>query len=212
MTDKMFCYEEAEKILDDYAMREGNPSYQRSYRKLKNLVTAMAYTDFFTDGVPMKQAMAWTWEDVQIGFVGRGESIMSGAILQLWVFVAKANHEKFAAMIAKAFAAAEATTDPSVPRRYLTQWRNKPVRKSEDGFVDAPILPCWGPRVREWALSESRDPDEMEVQFAAMERQERNPATKRANLAAAKAASGFKKKSVKVTTGVKPSVTSGEQK
>ena len=124
----------------------------------------------------------------------------------------KANHEKFAAMIAKAFAAAEATTDPSVPRRYLTQWRNKPVRKSEDGFVDAPILPCWGPRVREWALSESRDPDEMEVQFAAMERQERNPATKRANLAAAKAASGFKKKSVKATTGVKPSVTSGEQK
>ena len=117
---------------------------------------------------------------------------MTGAIIQLWLFVGKAEQDAYAAMLKSAFEEAEKATSAGVPRRFLAQWRHKPMRRPEEGFTEAPILPCWGPRVREWAVEEGKDPSAEEIQFSMLEESERKlleeARVKKAGIAAAKAA------------------------
>lgn len=198
MKEERYRYEVAEKILDAFALKAISPQFRRSYRKLKAMVVGYAYVDFLCEGVHAEQAIAWSWEDAEMTFLGRGEPTMTGAVMQMWLFIKKEEKERFAKEIKRAFKEATEATSLEVPRRFLSTWRDKPVCLPEDGFDKPSVLPCWGPRMREWAVDNHEDPDALEEQFTMLELGDREllktEQARKANLTAAKQASGMGKK------------------
>jgi hypothetical protein len=200
---KRFRYEEAVLILDKYAREQSSLTFLRVHHKFKAVVASVAWVDFMWEGVSPEQALAWAWEDAQMAFVGRSDPMLNAGVLHLWLYVRKDQHDAWARTIKRAFDAAEAATSDIVPRRFLPRDRLKQPRRPEEGFGQPALLPCWGPRLREWSLDERRqnDPDELERQHVVLEANEREKLrldkVTKANLALAKAAGKAAKKAGK---------------
>ena len=170
-----YAYEHAERVLETYALtryERGHLSFYRAYRKLRCLLAVYAHTDF-PEEAPAAQRWAWTWEDLDIAFRGLGENLMTGALIQLWMYTPDEEEAQFQAAIIEAFAAANEATDASVPRRYCRTDREAPVRRGEDDFLLPQALPVRGPRLREWAFEEGLDALELEQQLCILEAEER---------------------------------------
>lgn len=160
-----FAFEEAEKILDDFAANARAHQFKRAYRKLKFMVSAYAYCDFWQPGMERSLALSYAWEDAEMAFIGYGEPCLTGPIMQMWLFLNKYEVPQFKKAATLAFERANASTGMDVPRRYLTEWRDKPVRTLDDGFDLPTTLPLVGVKLREWAVDSSEDSGALEEQF-----------------------------------------------
>jgi hypothetical protein len=171
-----FVYEEAENMLDSYALgrrESGDKQFYRAYRKFRCLITIYAYMDFPSGSAP-KQRLSWAWEDVDIAFRGYGDNILTGVMLQMWDHTADEEEaNRFHRTITKALERSNAVTDKNCPRRYLIKWRQSRVRKGADDFADQVVLPVNGPKLREWAEAEGFDAESIEHQFGLLEAAQR---------------------------------------
>jgi hypothetical protein len=161
---KRFAYEEAEKILDSYAESNTSLQFKRAYKKFKFAIHAIAFVDFDYGRRADEINLSYAWEDVQVSFFGYGEPSLTGCILQLWAHTPKKERNSFERVVYAAFQAAEKATGDT-PRRYLSRWRRKPVRRPEQGFNLPTILPCNGPRLKDWAEDEGEDFDAVQDQL-----------------------------------------------
>jgi hypothetical protein len=174
-----FAYEEAERLLDAYAMtrqasgKKGAKPFFRAYRKFKAILAVYAYIDFPSEDP--KQRIAWAWEDAENAARGYGENILTGAFLQLWDHTTDTKEaDRFHDVLTRAFMAAHEATATDVKRRYLSFTRKEPIRKGTSAF-NLPIeLPAWGPTLREWAEDEGFDALELEEQFTYLEETSRD--------------------------------------
>jgi hypothetical protein len=169
-----FVYEEAENMLDAYALgrrESGDKQFYRAYRKFRCLITIYAYMDFLS--ISPKQRLSWAWEDVDIAFRGYGDNILTGVMLQMWDHTEDEEANRFHLTITKALERANAVTDKNCPRRYLLKWRQSRVRKGADDFADPVVLPVNGPKLREWAEAEGFDAESIEHQFGLLEAAQR---------------------------------------
>jgi hypothetical protein len=172
-TDR-FAYEEAEAVLDAFASSpKRTKQFVRAYRKFKYLVTAYAYLDFAHEKPPNDLALSYAWEDAQVAFTGHGEASLIGCVIHMWVHVLQDDKAQFKRTIEEAFRKAEAATDPDLPRRYISRWRDKPARTPEEQFNLPAILPVWGAKTDDWALDNGEDPVELSDQLMWMERADR---------------------------------------
>jgi hypothetical protein len=161
-----FAYEEAETILDSYAeSSKRTVQFRRGYKKFKFAIHAVAFVDFDYGKRPEELNLSYAWEDVQVAFFGYGEPSLTGCILQLWAHTPKKERNRFERAVHDAFQAAEKATGDNVSRRYLSRWRRKPVRRPEQGFNLPTILPCNGPRLKDWAEDEGEDFDAVQDQL-----------------------------------------------
>ena len=172
-TDR-FAYEEAEKLLDAYARQPAHTAqFRRAWHRLKWAIYGVAHIDFSYDRRPDETSLAHAWEDAQLAFYGYGEASMTGCVLQLWAHVDKKERNRFERAVYNAFQVAEQSTGPGVNRRYMSQWRRKPIRRPEQGFTLAPILPINGPRLRDWAADTGKDFVVLEDQLYWLEKADR---------------------------------------
>jgi len=144
-----------------------------STQEVQQFLLGIACADHRSRGIPVDEAEARAWEDLQVAFSGHGEPFLTGGIMQLWVHVDVAEGDRFAAAIQEAFAIAEGATGTDVPRRYIWVWRNKPVRRLQEGFTLPTILPVEGPSLDQWAVDQGEDPHEVAEQFLWLERADR---------------------------------------
>jgi hypothetical protein len=175
-----FAYEEAEGLLDQFAAGPRFAAFRRAYRKFKHVLMSYAFVDYMDgdrldDAEAIKHAVALAWEDAQMAFVGHGESALTGAVIQLWATLENSEHDLFFETIKEAFLRAERATASTTPRMYLAQYRKKKPRRPEQGFTLRIILPMAGVKLRDWAVDAGKDPDEVEEQWAWLERADRLP-------------------------------------
>ena len=177
-----FAFEYAERTLDTFAGTVESKQFCRSYAKFRFVLGIYAYCDFSYPKMPTVKAVAYAWEDAQVAFTGYGEPALHGVILQMWTTLPAHLKDKFKEAIETGFRLAEEHTDSSVARRYLAEWREKPIRDPDLGFNLPTILPVTGPKIREWAEEEGFDPLEHEEYLCYLEAEERNfiPQPKRA--------------------------------
>ena len=169
-----FAFEEAEKLLDAYAAHPARTAqFRRAYQRFKWAVYGVAHIDFGYDKRPDVLSLTHAWEDAQIAFLGYGEPSMTGCIIQMWASVPKGDKNGFERVVYAAFQAAEQATGENVHRRYMSQWRRKPVRRPEQGFTLAPVLPINGPRLRDWAKDIGKDAAVLEDQLYWLEKADR---------------------------------------
>lgn len=169
-----FAFEVVEEQLDEFAIDQ-DAEFQRSWMKTRFMVTAYAYGDWYQPGMHPALALARAWEELQIAFTGRGEAFLSGAVLHLWNTLPNAKAEKrFEKLLRNAFAEAERATPDDAARLYLREYRDAPLRNPDDGFTLDPLLPVRGIRLREWALGEELDPDDIEEHFNWLELADRH--------------------------------------
>lgn len=169
-----FAYEEAEKVFDDFVEKKGDMEFRRAWMKTKAMCAVYAYGDFYTEETHPSVALARGWEELQMAFTGRAEAFLTGAVLHLWNCLPPGTTEKsFMRVAVKAWQKAENETPKTAARLYLTKYRKKPLRDPESGFTLDPLLPCAGIRLREWAVVEMKDPDEVEHQYAWLEHLDR---------------------------------------
>ena len=170
-----YAFEEAEAVLDAYALirhQKGHKSFYRAYRKFKCLIALYAHVDFPEHGSE-EQRFAWAWEDVDMAFRGLSENLLTGALLQLWTHTPKRESARFHSAICEALEAANEATSPNVRRRYLARDRSAPVRRGGDAFDLPFVLPVRGPKLRDWAHDNGFDAEPFEVQLALLEKIER---------------------------------------
>jgi hypothetical protein len=170
-----YAYELVENALDSFVRKNAAPDLINAYKKLKMMILAYATIDFGASpsNKDNAQAYSWAWEDLHITFTGYGESAMTGPVLQLWDCLSTRKQKQLQRLLTKVFEEAEASTDRSVARRYLSPARNMPVRLPSEGYDLPPIIPNWGPSLEDWAMSEGGDPAEAEKQLRLIEMQER---------------------------------------
>lgn len=165
-----FAYEEAEKVFDAFTVKKGDPEFHRAWMKTKAMCAVYAYADFYSEETHPAVAMARGWEELQMAFTGRAEAFLTGAVLHLWNCLPPGITEKeFMRVVVRAWQKAEDKTPKKATRLYLTKYRKAVARQPEDGFILDPLLPCAGVRLREWAVAEMKDPDEVEHQFTWLE-------------------------------------------
>ena len=165
MKKDRYVYEKAEEILDSFAKEKKSAQFRRAYKRLKFIIASYAYSDFKRPENTWEEALAFAWEDAQMAFTGHGEVGFSGIIVQLWMHLSEKEKPEFKKVLTQAFKAAEVATATSTPRRFMLKNRSKPIRTPEEGFDLPYILPVWGPSLREWAVDEGENPDEVEEQF-----------------------------------------------
>ena len=167
----LYRYDIFEKELDDFVAAHGNPSAERSLRKVKWTVLGAAWVDFdmWKPGVDKEQALAWGWEDMVVTFTGYGESSSTGAVIELWTMLGKSKWPAFRKMLNDAIEKTEKRTKKTVPRRYMDEHMKAKVRSPADGFQLPAIIPTFGRRLREWAEENGMDPAETEHQMMQIE-------------------------------------------
>lgn len=168
-----FAYEYAERTLDSFVATVESKQFYRSYTKFRLVLDVFAYCDFSHPERPGIEQTAWAWEDAQIAFNGNGEPSLHGIILQMWTTLPVSRKDDFTKAIETAFRLAEEHTPRSVARRYLSEWRHKPVRDPDLGFNLVTILPVTGVTLREWAYEEVFDPEGHEEYLCTLEFNER---------------------------------------
>lgn len=171
---KHYQYEVAEKVLDDYTRSSSFRRFQRTYQRLKFALYGLVYIDLGGEQLPLEEALALAWQDVDIAFRGYGDHILTGYVLQLWHVLPKGEEARFKHVIEEAFSVAALLTDSSVPRRYLQKHREAPVRTLATGFNLPAILPISGPAIRDWAADTSTDAAKIEEQLRWYELAERS--------------------------------------
>lgn len=169
-----FAYEEAERVLHQFAAGARPRAFKRAYRKFIFMVMAHAYCDYFqpsssNQDKSRKEAVAKAWEDAQLAFTGHGESALTGAVLQMLSTLEDDDLETFYTVVRTAFQKAEAATPKDAVRLYLTSFRTKPPRRREEPFNLQIILPMSGVKLREWALDSGEDVNEQEESWAWIE-------------------------------------------
>jgi len=163
-TDR-FNYEAAENFLDAFALGGRHPGFLRAYRKLKYMITAYASLDYMGEGVNNRSlALSYAWEDVQMAFSGHGDHVFTGVVCELWSYSWGEQKRMLRDAITTAFNKAEEGTHGSVERRYLPRWRMLSPQDPDEGFHNSPILPTWGPTLREWAEAEGEPIGKIEDQ------------------------------------------------
>lgn len=156
-----YAYEKAEAILDSYVQKKGVKMFQRAYQHLKWLVLGLAHIDFSFGGHSKEKCMSFAWEDAHIGFTGYGSEIITGAVMALWTNLDESEWDELHAVITEAFNAAEDATAKDVTRRYLPKYRNKPIRRLDEGFDLPCVVPMFGPVLHDWAADTGDDPVEV---------------------------------------------------
>jgi hypothetical protein len=155
-----FQYQYAEAHLDQFARTRKSASFKRSYRKFKFLLFVYAYLDFSAPNKPTKQHMAWAWEDAQIAFKGFGETMLHGAILQMWSALGPVDQAQFLRSAEEAFCLAECETDREANRRYIKKYRNEEIRDPSEGFTLPSVMPVSGAKLKDWLKDEGFSPDQ----------------------------------------------------
>jgi hypothetical protein len=174
VTDR-FKYEIFDEALTGFVEEQKSLPAMRALRRLKFMVLATAWSDFhiWDPGVDDGQAMAWAWEDMIIAFSGYGESWSTGAVMSLWSALPPEKWKDMVGVLNKAKWTACEETSKLVKRRYFQTYRRASVRTPSQGFDLPAIVPVYGPRLREWAVKNGRDPDKTEVQMQLVEKYER---------------------------------------
>jgi len=157
-----FQYQHAEDHLDKFARTRKSAAFKRSYRKFKFLLFTYAYLDFSAPNRPSKQHLSWAWEDAQIAFKGYGETMLHGAILQMWSTLGPIDQAQFLRSADEAFYLAECETDREANRRYVKKYRNEEIRDPSDGFNLPSVTPVSGVKLKDWLHDEGFRPDEKE--------------------------------------------------
>lgn len=152
-----FAYEEAEAVMDAYARSSTRTRrFRRSYAKFKSLLVLYALLDHRkeNDKRLTKLSLSRAWEDAQISFIGRGEYLMMGGVMQLWLSIDKAEYPQWLTTIDTAFRRAEECTDPDVQRMYDAPMRLGKPRSILEGFSWSTCPPRYGRRIYEQGLDE----------------------------------------------------------
>jgi len=176
---KRYPYELVVTSLDKSIKELAGKRYRmliRAYRKIKLMAVVYAYVDFYShDLADREMSLAWAWEDVEIAFRGYGESALTGAIIQLWTALGenKAKKKKLKSILEAAFAEANAACPLGIERRYLSEYRQKPIVGEAGGFNLPTVLPCRGVRLVEWAEDNDKDPAELAEKFYWFEQADR---------------------------------------
>jgi hypothetical protein len=142
MTKDRFAYEEAEAVLNRYALgQERTTSFRRAYVHFKGTLLMYALIDFSVRYPPGEAcdeetdvSMAHAWEEAQVAFRAEGEYCIVGAIFDLWLHTPGDDYTKFKDVIDTAFYRAEAKTPATAVRMYSTAVRNKPLINPITGF------------------------------------------------------------------------------
>ena len=183
-----YAYEKAEAILDAYVKNKNVKMFQRAYQHLKWLILGLAHIDFSFGGNSKEKCMSFAWEDAQIGFTGYGSEIMTGAVMALWTNLDEDEWDELHEVITRAFAAADEATGKDVVRRYLPKYRNKAIRRLDEGFDLPCVVPLFGPVLHDWASDTGNDAEEISQQLQWVEEamkdvledhQQENPPPKR---------------------------------
>lgn len=172
----LYRYDLLEKALDNYVNGLAKPGVaRRSLKKLKMSVLAAAWIDhcLWDPEVDKEQAMAWAWEDMSIAFRGYGESSSTGVVIELWTMVGKERWPEFRKAVDKGLSDAERRTKKTVRRRYMSKHLKLRSRSPDDGFELPCAVPTGGRVLRNWALENGMDPDEVEASLQEMEELER---------------------------------------
>ena len=164
-----FLYEEAEGVLDRFAARITSAQFQRAYRKFKCLLLVYAYLDFSYPNKPSKKHLSWAWEDAQVAFNGYGETMLHGAILQMWSTLGLADQNQFMRAASEAFDRAEMETHREADRRYIKKYRDAPIRNPSEGFTFPSVTPVSGVKVKDWLKDEGFTPEEQGAFFALLQ-------------------------------------------
>lgn len=157
-----FQYQHAEAHLDQFARTRKSISFKRAYLKFKFLLYTYAYLDFSAPQKPSKQHMSWAWEDAQIAFIGYGETMLHGAILQMWSALGPVDQAQFLGAAEKAFRLAESATSKDAGRRYIKKYRREEIRDPSDGFDLPSVMPVSGVKLKDWLHDEGFSLDQKE--------------------------------------------------
>lgn len=169
MNNERFAYEEAERRIDAYCYDEARTrGFRRTYRKLKLVMSVIAYTDYAPDAKLTEAAIACAWEELQLALTGRGEDVISGPIIQLWKHTPLGERDELRAVFVEAFNKAEAATGPDVRRLYTHKYRRQHYwllddeEPDDDSLDDAgTIAPYFGARLEELALDQGHDVEDL---------------------------------------------------
>lgn len=142
-----YRYDEWEAVLDTFAFGgEARPAeYIMHYLTLKWAIAGVACVHYSGGGYVPEQCMAYAWEDVEIAFVGHRQFPLTPLVEQLWLDLGPARYNQFETVVDIARECARNKTDESVQRRYMRVFRDKPVRRPEQGFNLPSVNPSFGP-------------------------------------------------------------------
>jgi hypothetical protein len=178
MGEHRFAYEYAEATLDKFAATVSSRRFRRAYAKFKLLIRVYAFADFSYPHAPDDSHIAWAWEDAQIAFKGYGETLLHGAILQMWTVLSEQEQAQFLLAAGKGFYVAELETDRMAIRRYASKWRKSDTKNPSEGFDLPSVMPLSGVKVRDWATDEKLDPAGHEAFMRHIQKNERDLAIK----------------------------------
>tara|TARA_Y100000310_G_scaffold62452_1_gene57772 strand:- start:88 stop:735 length:648 start_codon:yes stop_codon:yes gene_type:complete len=172
---KHYNYRPFVEALEEFVAGLNKPAASRALDKLKFIVLATAWCDYRIWAVAGEEeaAMSAAWEDMRVAFSGFGDSALTGAVIHLWTAIGSDHWIEGREAVNRGAVRAEDTTSLTVSRRYLHRYRNKTVRTPNMGFDLPAIVPTSGPRLREWAESNSLCPDSTEEKMALIEEYER---------------------------------------
>jgi hypothetical protein len=152
--------------IDDWFRGRGrrHTMARLAWTKLKCQAGIIAFVDY--DGDPGgdrpqdRDALAWAWEDITMGFRGFGDNIVTGPILQMWHFLPAADRGDLCDRIDRCLIAIEVLcTSSTVHQRYPVRYRQGEMPRDPSGFQQPIALPVGGRLSRSWARDHGRDPD-----------------------------------------------------
>jgi hypothetical protein len=163
-TDR-FVYEVVEEEIDAFARAASSAGFRRSWMHFRLVLHLLAATDH----AGQAHSMALAWEQAQVAFLGRGEPLLDGAVVQLWSALPDQPHRRrLATTLTYAFDEAERLTHTGVLRLYDPRARRGAIAPCEPREALDTAWPTSGNRLRAWAVDEGKDPDEVCAQMRAM--------------------------------------------
>ena len=165
-TDERFPFTVLRDPIDDWFRGPGrrHTMARLAWTKLKALAGVIASVDYDGDpgggSRPDRDAEAWAWEDIAMGFRGYGDNTVTGPILQIWHFLPIAAREDLCDRVDRCLYAIEVLcTSSKVHQRYPARYRRDGVPREPTGFTAPIALPVGGRLSRSWARDHDRDPE-----------------------------------------------------
>lgn len=146
-----FFYEPAKAALETFCSER--PALVHPYNRLLGVVCMIAAVDYAEADDPL----SFAWQEVDVGFRGYGDEVMTGAIMYLWKYVPEGEEKKLRGLLGHAFSEAWEMSSDCEPIHH-SKHRRASIRDLEMGFDKPTAIPIRGPRFERWAKSNGLDP------------------------------------------------------
>ena len=164
----IFPYKILERDVDEWFSKSDNSQARAGWDFLKGMTILSAVLNYgltYQSTVrDRRRAIGFVWEDITIALRGRGDNIMTGPLLHLWVHI-DSDHERqslWETMNQALEAVQKKCEEKSYRHRYNNDHRRSPVLTDDREFTYPVAIPTSGGQLHRWCEYEGFDLDIVE--------------------------------------------------